>query len=92
MNDWLAINKLSLNVKDTKFMIFHPKQKNLPNHQIPNIIIDNQPVERVDSFKFLGVLIDENLTWNKHVNFISNKHSRTCVLSKLKKTCYLEVL
>ena len=87
VSDWLAVNKLSLNVKKTKFMIFHPKQKNLSNHHIPSIIINNQPVEKVNCFKFLGVLLDENLTWNKHVNFISNKLSRTCgIMSKIKNT------
>lgn len=85
VSDWLAINKLSLNVKKTKSMIFRTRQKHIPPHQIPDIMINNQTIERVESFKFLGVLIDQNLTWNKHVIYISNKLSRTCgVLSKLK--------
>ena len=35
-----------------------------------------QSIERVRSFKFLGVLIDEKLTWNDHINYIRGKISR----------------
>ena len=96
VNDWLAVNKLTLNVNKTKFMIFHTKQKQLSLDQIPNIKINNQQVERVESFKFLGVLIDHNLTWNNHVTLISNKLSRTCgILAKLKNLlpeCILQLI
>ena len=84
VSDWLAVNKLSLNVDKTKFMIFHTKQKNL--NQIPEIKINDKLIERVESFKFLGVIIDQNLNWNNHVNHISNKLSRTCgLISRLNK-------
>ena len=39
VSDWLAVNKLSLNVGKTKFMIFHTKQKKLLPPVIPNIMI-----------------------------------------------------
>ena len=43
------------------------------------------PIERVTCFKFLGVIIDSNLTWSHHINYISNKLTRICgVLSRLK--------
>ena len=85
VSDWLAVNKLSLNVNKTKYMIFHTKQKHLPLHQLPYVMINNQPVERVEDFSFLGVLIDHNLRWSKHVNYVSNKLSRVCgILSRLK--------
>ena len=42
-------------------------------------------IERVTEFKFLGVLIDSNLTWSPHCNYIANKLSRMCgVVSRLK--------
>ena len=85
VSDWLAVNKLSLNVGKTKFMIFHTKQKKLLPPVIPNIMICGKAIERVESFKFLGVLIDHKLSWNDHVNSISNKLSRICgILSNLK--------
>ena len=42
-------------------------------------------IERVTCFKFLGVIIDSNLTWSHHINYISNTLTRICgVLSRLK--------
>ena len=37
---WLAVNKLSLNVDKTKFMIFHNHQKVIPTHEIPCLVIN----------------------------------------------------
>ena len=49
------------------------------------------PIERVTCFTFLGVIIDSNLTWSHHINYISNKLTRICgVLSRLKH--YVPVL
>ena len=85
VSDWLAVNKLSLNVSKSKFMIFRTKQKKLSLCNIPTIMINGKLIERVESFKFLGIIIDHNLSWNSHVNLISNKLSRICgMLVKLK--------
>ena len=47
--------------------------------------INDMPIGRVSEFKFLGVLIDSNLTWYPHCNFIANKLSRICgVVLRLK--------
>ena len=89
--DRLTVNKLSLNIKKPKLMIFCSKQRILKSTEIPNIIINHIPIERVTYFKFLGVIIDSNLTWSHHINHISNKLSRICgVLSRLKH--YVPVL
>ena len=74
-----------LNAKKTKMMIFHSKQNKLSINEIPIIKINDMPIERVTKFKFLGVLIDSNLTWSPHCNYIANKLSRICgVVSRLK--------
>ena len=52
ISDWLAVNKLSLNVDKTKFMIFHNHQKVIPTHDIPCLVISNTVVERVTEFNF----------------------------------------
>ena len=78
ITQWLAVNRLSLNAKKTKMMIFHSKQNKLSVNKIPIIKINGMPIERVTEFKFLGVLIDSNLTWSPHCNYIANKLSRIC--------------
>ena len=70
---WLSINKLSLNITKTKYMIF--KSKNKPNINC-SININNIPIERVNNFCFLGIVINEYLTWTDHINKIVNKICR----------------
>ena len=50
-----------------------------------NVILDDVSLERVNSTKFLGVIIDENLTWKHHIDVISETIFRDIgMLSKLK--------
>ena len=66
-------------------MIFGSKQRILKTTEIPIVIINHMPIERVTCFKCHGVIIDSNLTWSHHINYISNKLTRICgVLSRLK--------
>ena len=82
---WFEINKLSLNVKKIKFMIFHHKERNIEN-LIQQLNLNEQIIERVTDFNFLGLTIDRHLTWNGHVQKISNKISRPLgIMCKLKR-------
>ena len=64
-------------------MIFRPRQKTLPITR--QIIIENNVLEQVDNTKFLGVYIDQHLTWKTHVNFIAAKISKSIeLLNKAK--------
>ena len=67
---WLKMNKLSLNVQKTKFMIFHRKQKQISEL---NIAINDTDIERVESFNFLGLHIHESLSWRTHTDTVRNK-------------------
>ena len=90
VNLWLKLNKLSLNIKKTKLMIFHRKQKKIKDI---NISIDNVQIERVNTFNFLGIMLDESLTWTDHTNMVANKISRvTGVLHRLKNIFPKEIL
>ena len=81
--NWLAVNKLSLNARKTKFMIFHTPGTKL--NYIPKIFINGVNIERVQNFNFLGLTINENLSWKPHVDKIANKLSKySGVLSRLK--------
>ena len=62
MDEWLKLNKLSLNVKKSKFMLLYMPGKNL---QIPNLHKNNIKLECLVSFNLLGVTIDKHLTWKE---------------------------
>lgn len=90
VDDWLTVNKLSLNVDKTKFMIFAK-----PNSSVPNITpsIRQISIEKVSEFNFLGVLIDDSLTWKPHINKIRSKISKGAgILSRLKNLLPSNVL
>lgn len=79
---WLNSNQLSLNVSKTKCMLFKKSGRTV----IPlNLKIDNTPIEFVETFNFLGIIIDHRLTWKPHIDNIAKKISKTCcILSRLK--------
>ena len=89
---WLKVNKLSLNVKKTKFMIFHHRQRNISSF-IPDLEIEGHAIERVTDFSFLGLLVDQHMSWETHTNKIANKISRTIgILCRLKNTLAPDIL
>ena len=74
VNNWLKINKLSLNVSKTKFMIFHKPQKKIT---IPTISLNDSILMQCNTFNFLGIQLNQNLTWSDHIKSTSLKISRS---------------
>ena len=85
VSTWFKANKLSLNINKTNFMLFKNKHD---NRHIPafNITIDNSTdIVRVPHTKFLGIILDECLTWKQHTTYIANIVSKyTDILYRLK--------
>ena len=73
-SNWFNANKLSLNVKKTKFSFFHKSSKKdyIPL-RLPNLNINGFTIEHDSSIKLLGVSIDENLTCRDHIHTVENK-------------------
>ena len=71
---WLSINKLSLNIGKTNYMIFSPPRKK-PLATNP-VIIRGTEIKQISETKFLGVVVDDKLSWKNHINYISRKISR----------------
>ena len=58
-----------------------------------NIKIGNQPVKQPRCVKFLGVLLDENLSWKYHLSQLSKKLARTCgMLFKIRHFLHVDVM
>ena len=82
ITDWLAAHKLSLNASKTKFMVYHSNKKIV---MYPKLLINNVEIERVDCFNFLGLQLNHNLKWNKHISHASIKMTKiTGLLHRLK--------
>ena len=74
VNHWFVSNKLSLNIKKTQYSFFHtPSQKENIPLLLPKLIINNYEIQRTESIKFWGVLLDQNLSWKEHINYNENK-------------------
>ena len=81
IDTWL---KLTMNVDKSKTMLFHKRRK----VNIINIKIDHKTMDRVSQFSFLGIMIDENLTWKNHVNILTNKLSKIIGILHRYKSIY----
>ena len=95
--NWLNANKLTINAKKSNFVIFRPAQKRI-NHQ-PCIRIPDKKNNGFallvckDYVKFLGVLIDKNLTWRPHVDHIASKISKIIgIIARLRHHVPLNTL
>ena len=89
--EWLNANKMSLNVDKTHFMIFHSKGKKI--HCDENVQIMGNIISKVETTKFLGVIIDSNLSWNQHIGYVSSKISKNIgIVRKARKIFSKETL
>ena len=72
--NWLAANKLSLNVKKTHFVIYKAKNKKMANNITINI--GNQSIEQVNNTNFLGLYNDQDLSWKHNIKEVTSKISK----------------
>ena len=77
--NWLTSNKLSLNIKKSKYVIFRPYQKKITYDPW---VFDNESNKKValgrkNFIKYLGLFIDENLSWKSHIHSAANKINKT---------------
>ena len=74
-NLWLQRNGLKINTEKTKSMLIHSRRRIVDGKLSLNI--DDRTVECIQSFKFLGVIINDTLTWVDHINMVCKKVSRS---------------
>ena len=73
--DYYTLNKLTLNGEKTKYMIYSKKNKRMRGNEC-NLYINGQKLIRVREIKFLGVIINDKLTWDNHKIYIKKKIAR----------------
>ncbi|KAK1788819.1 hypothetical protein P4O66_002629 [Electrophorus voltai] len=75
LENWCQENNLLLNVSKTKELIVDCSKKQEQHYQ--PVRISGTTVERVDSFRYLGVHISQDLSWSRHINSLAKKaHQR----------------
>ena len=80
---WLSANKLSLNIGKSNFTIFHPHQKK--KQFSPQLLISNKCLKEETSIQYLGVMLDCNLKWKAHINYLTKKVKRNIgLISKIR--------
>ena len=88
VHNWLLANRLSVHYMDkTQFMIVQaPNKKNRATTSSNfKLFMGNHEIERTDNYKYLGILIDDKLSWDLQIDKLCSKLSSVCgVLSKVR--------
>ena len=90
---WFIANRLSVNIKKTNFVIFgtQAKIKNIGNQC--KIYLENVEIVQTNVAKFLGVLIDNNLSWKNHIEYIAKKIAKSVgIIKRIRHSLPLETL
>lgn len=86
LNSWLESKGLSMNKEKTKYMIIRKRQhcKTLAN--LPPMLINGEEIERVTSYKYLGVVVDEFFTFKGHSENVQKRVSiNVGILTRLRR-------
>lgn len=81
LQDFFNTNVLSLNLLKTTYMLFHSIRSNVSN--IGPLDVNGVRIERSSSYKYLGLTLDETLSWNAHIEKL--KHTVAPICGILRK-------
>ena len=87
--EWCKDNFMLLHPGKTKCMIITSRQKHQSNKFTIHLSLNNTIIDQVKEHKVLGVIIDEELKWQSHINSITSKFSRSLFLLN-KLTPYID--
>ena len=79
VGEWMKDNGLTLNHGKCHYLIFHRKQRVLPVLDHDNFL-NARKLNRQTCTEYLGVMLDNNLSWDNHVNYITKKISKFVII------------
>ena len=84
--DWLKLNQLTLNIKKSQFMLIGSNSR---LRRIESIVIsaNGKQLKEAQSFPYLGLIINQNLTWEDHIEHLRNKINKKLGLLRRIKSC-----
>ena len=68
------LDKVALSVEKTEIIIFRPKRKTISKKM--NFRVSWQKIHISTQTKYLGIILDEHLTWSQHIKQLKSKLSR----------------
>ena len=85
VSTWMSANKLTLNKTKTEYMIIGSNKRVKHIDTEPCLHVKDRKINRVKITKSLGIIIDENLSWNAQVDQITKKvNSGLSILRRLR--------
>ena len=87
ISDWLKANRLNLNILKTEFMLIGTNWNLSKIGDLLALRISNHLIKRVHKAKYLGLVIDDKLSWKEHIRYISTKIRRNIGIMKRIKDC-----
>ena len=93
---WLKANKLSLNTLKTEFMFFGSSKCLKDTTNLIALRVEDKLIRRKKKGKYIGVILNEQLTWGDHIDYISTKIKRNIgAIKRIRNSLpkeYLEML
>ena len=89
LTTYLSRNRLFANASKSKLMIFNSR----PTGNLPVLLFNNNPIEWVEEFKYLGLIITSKLSFSKHINKVSLNISRlTGIFTNLRSIVPIHIM
>jgi len=82
LSEWFSVNRLSLNLDKTCYSVFGPSHMDVKGY---NLYTNGKIIQNVECCKYLGILIDSDLKWQDHINYLYNKLTKfTSIFYKIR--------
>ena len=79
IDDWLQNNKLSLNYSKTCYLLFSKHPHTSVNSKF-SVYMNHSKIKKSNSFKYLGLMIDDKLHWSAHAQYLSLQLAKCCCM------------
>ena len=87
---WSVANSLSFNASKCKYMVI--SRKLTPSLLEMELQLNGEPLQRVESYKYLGLILSNNLSWSAHISSVCSKVRQILGLNSIEDSTAVLVL